>query len=249
MNENEFDTYDEEIKCPYDEFLKRFQWMGRVEKQQALNPYPGKKLYIFAEDKEGETGSATKAGKVFFTGAVPAWTKFVFSLQPEKRFGNCIITEEEPLHCFMDLEFNKQLNPEHNIELAIPALIHYFGLALKKLAPKITTPMLHDFIILSASNHKKESIHIHGPFTIAFKNVYHLKLLMKTTERLIMQDVGNPLANSCIIRYQIAPLENPEKIYSGTLIGMYHLLFSSSVLPAHTSISDRYEHLFSSSWL
>jgi hypothetical protein len=103
----------------------------------------------------------------------------------------------------MDLEFSKELNPDHSAEAMIDLLFVHFKKVWETYYPDLDELKDENFLILTASNEKKESFHVHGPFNYAFKNQHHFNVFLHLVNRSIKNDKNS---NEFMVKVPIGPI-------------------------------------------
>lgn len=164
--------------------IQTYKYSARAEKAMIENNKEQKgNFFMFSTDiPEG------KGEKYWHIATIDAFTDLMFSLPKENRYGNCLIQHAHPIIGYMDFEFQKEGNEDRDAGKMFEIFFKYFFIVWKKVFPDEKCPTLESFLILTASNQKKESFHVHGPFGYGFMDVYHFKSLLKLTMDELKKD-------------------------------------------------------------
>lgn len=151
----------------------------------------------------------------FFFASLDEITKFFDSTPVQFRhIFSCL--SEAPIVGYLDLEYEKKMNQSINMEKQVEILIENFIELWKVYFPKEKVPSQDSFLIITASNDVKESIHLHGPFGYGFKNGYHFKaFLHELIDHLMKKDLCmiEKIENKKQVKKSIIDLE-PYYIHS-----------------------------------
>jgi hypothetical protein len=143
-----------------------------------------------------------KSAKVYYTSTIDAWCEYILS-QPVKERNSYFLITGQPIIGYMDLEFSKELNPKHSAESMIDILFVHFKKVWQTYYPDLEELKDENFLILTASNEKKESFHVHGPFNYAFKNQHHFCVFLHLVNRSIKNDEKS---NEFMVKVPIGPI-------------------------------------------
>eukprot|EP01080_Neovahlkampfia_damariscottae_P005100 gene5100-8699_t len=171
-------TREEQVGQP----IQVYRFIARAEKARIQeNEKKKEKYYLFSQDLN------EKSAKVYYISTINAWSDYILSKPKQERSSYCLITSD-PIIGYIDLEFSKELNPNKNISKMIEILFIHLKKIWKKYYSNLEELKEEDFLILTASNEKKESFHIHGPFNYAFKDQFHFNIFLYLVNQSMLKD-------------------------------------------------------------
>jgi len=175
-----------------------YRWLGKATKYR-------ENTLIWGIDNGN-----SKASKDWACGSARKAYEYVQQFPFENRYLNICSLETNVVFGVIDIDIYLEVNPNANIYQMIDILMKYYCLAWSSLFPELEVPTMDDFMVLDASNDKKISKHIHGPFNYAWANIYHLKAFMCYIKNLMYKDgQSDPIVNECFIE----SLHEKKKIF------------------------------------